>query len=65
MVVCTTTTAIFSGEQEDVQLIQRAVAAPRRLQSLEDSNQTDASGTPAAAGSITSVYNAMEVPSRE
>ncbi len=51
---------MFAGEQ-DVQMIQRAAVAPRRLESLEATNQTETGGAPAPAGSITNVYNAMEV----
>ena len=60
MLVCAATTAMYSGEQ-DAQLIQRAAVIPRRLESLEETNQTETGGAPAPAGSITSVYNAMEV----
>jgi hypothetical protein len=60
MLVCAAATTVFAGEQ-DVQLTQRATEAPRLLQSLEETNQTESSGAPAPAGSITSVYNAMQV----
>ena len=56
MLICASSTAFMSSPEEPL-LVQRY--EPRRLQSLDETSNSTATAAP--AGSITNVYNAMEV----